>query len=316
MSILSLTLPGSPSVALTTTTGAQSFASAFFTTALSLRAKGNAAPPWPRRSTCSVIEISSSAESRGSGPKISRWASRSSRGIRSSPAVSLAAPILMIVGASRPLIGLIPTRHLRSARVCRDTSGHWTSPGVTGGRRPGRRAGARPGRRVGRWRRLTGRGIGPLPGRGSGPVSGRGIGPVPDARGIGPVSRARHRTGSGRSAAAAASARYRAGASARVGRAPSSARGIGPRARRGMGPVPARGIGPVPRHRPSHYAAPALTGPRHRAGIRPGHRRPVPERGIGPVSGRGIGPVPGRGMGPESARGMGPVPARGIGPVP
>src|SRR6185437_98709 len=48
MSILSLMLPGSPSVALTTTTGAQSFSSAFFTTALSLRAKGNAAPPWPQ----------------------------------------------------------------------------------------------------------------------------------------------------------------------------------------------------------------------------------------------------------------------------
>src|SRR6266566_4457785 len=150
MSILSLALPGSPSVALTTTIGAQSFASAFFTTALSLRPKGNAAPPWPRRSTCSAIEISSSAESRGSGPKMSRWASRSSRGIRSRPAVSLAAPILMMVGASRPLIGLIATRHLRSAPVYRDTAGQWTWPGVTGGWPPwasGRFAARWPGRR-------------------------------------------------------------------------------------------------------------------------------------------------------------------------
>ena len=45
MSILSLMLPGSPSVALTTTIVGQSFASAVCITALSLRAKGNAAPP-------------------------------------------------------------------------------------------------------------------------------------------------------------------------------------------------------------------------------------------------------------------------------
>src|SRR5512142_538408 len=150
MSILSLMLPGSPSVALTTTMGGQSCSSAFFTTALSLRAKGNAAPPWPRRSTCSAMAISSSAESRGSGPKMSRWASRSSRGIRSSPAVSRAAPILMIAGASTPLIELTPTRHLRSARVCRDTAGQWIEPGVTGGSpawaasRCGARSPARP----------------------------------------------------------------------------------------------------------------------------------------------------------------------------
>src|SRR5207248_2119158 len=44
---------------------------------------------------------------------------------------SLAAPILMIVGASRPLIGLIATRHLRSAPASRDISGQWDWPGVT-----------------------------------------------------------------------------------------------------------------------------------------------------------------------------------------
>src|SRR5271165_6105150 len=133
MSVLSLTLPGSPSVALTTTIVGLSVASAEATTALSLRANGNAAPPWPRRSTCSAIEISSSTESLGSGPKISRWASRSSRGIRSSPAVSLAAPILMIAGASRPSTWVISTHRLRRARERRGASGLPHALGVTGG---------------------------------------------------------------------------------------------------------------------------------------------------------------------------------------
>src|SRR6185437_12663954 len=73
----------------------------------------------------------------------------SSRGIRSRPAVSLAAPILMIVGASRPLIGLIATRHLRLAPASRDISGQWAWPGVTRGALPAaarRRSDQSPGR--------------------------------------------------------------------------------------------------------------------------------------------------------------------------
>src|SRR6185437_4554931 len=71
-------------------------------------------------------------------------------GIRSRPAVSLAAPIRTIVGASMPLIGLIATRHLRSARAYRDISGQRAEPdgirasgpaaaGRCGDRSPGRR---------------------------------------------------------------------------------------------------------------------------------------------------------------------------------
>ena len=71
MSILSLNEPGSPSVALTTTIVGWSV---FFTVSMtvwSLRANGNAAPPWPRRSTWEASAMSSSADILGSGPKIS-----------------------------------------------------------------------------------------------------------------------------------------------------------------------------------------------------------------------------------------------------
>ena len=51
ISILSLNDPGSPSVAFTTTMAGWPVFLAASTTALSLRANGKAAPPWPRRST-------------------------------------------------------------------------------------------------------------------------------------------------------------------------------------------------------------------------------------------------------------------------
>ena len=275
-----------------------------------LAREGNAAPPWPRRSTCSAIEISSSTDSLGSGPKISRWASRSSRGIRSRPAVSRAAPILMIAGASRPS----SSAHLHSSPPARPGMSRY--PGSAGcvlrDRRGGSRGhgtGARPVRRVrarhwaggSAWARRrhaartrcraadrtrAGPGAGPVPVRGTGPESPPCIGPGPrrgigpeSARGIGPVPTR--------------------------GIGPESARGIGPVPSLGMGPVSTRGIGPV-----SARGIGPVPGAGHRT-----RRRTRPGRGIGPGSARGIGPEPSRGIGPESARGIGPVASRGIGPV-
>ena len=118
ISILSLNDPGSPSVAFTTTIVGWPVLRAVSMTALSLRANGKAAPPWPRRSTWDAIATRSSAESRGSGPKISLCAARSSRASRSRPAVILAAPIRMIVGTSSSvaLVGFISACHPRSGR--------------------------------------------------------------------------------------------------------------------------------------------------------------------------------------------------------
>src|SRR6202021_1288888 len=189
ISILSLNDPGSPSVALTTTIVDWPVLRAVSMTALSLRANGKPAPPWPRRSTWGAIATRSSAESRGSGPKISVCAARSSRASRSRPGVSLAAPIRGI----GPVPGPAGVRGWeRAARPGADLSaGLGPDPGQGAGRWPVPASGSGPGAARG-----DGPEAGPDVGQACGPVAGRGIGPAggpegrlgcrPPAAGLGP----------------------------------------------------------------------------------------------------------------------------------
>ena len=125
---MSLALPGSPSVPLTTTMGARLRVRAASSTAESLRATGNAAPPRPRRSTCSAMLISCSAVSRGTLPKTVWYPARSIRRSRSRPAVRRGCPMQKVSGTAGGIIAAQP----RAGHRCAGCRGDLGSAGLGG----------------------------------------------------------------------------------------------------------------------------------------------------------------------------------------